>query len=378
MTASHVPTRSAVPSPVDPFETVLQGQAAPITARLTRMLGDAAAAEDLCQDTFLAAWRKAPRELGPEQLRAWLHRTARNLALDELRRRGRRPTAPLADEHAAHADPDDGAATAALAALTPHQRLVLLLRFEAGLSLRELGALLDIETDAARKRVARARAAFASALREVRAGDTRPTVLVLMGREDPGAYAAWLRTAGARVRFCGPDQIGLDLAGADALVLSGSTSDVNPRMYGAAADPRTVVTDLTRDLRDAAALRTALASDLPVVGICRGAQLLSVLFGGSLTQHVDDHLAVAHPVTTAPGSAARRALGVRPEIPSDHHQAVDRLGRGLVVTATSPDGLAEAVEVPGRRLALGTQWHPERGGGEPLARLIVETAAGAA
>ncbi len=356
------------------FETVLASQAAPITARLTRMLGDAAAAEDLCQDTLLAAWRRAPRDVRPEQLRAWLHRTARNLALDELRRRGRRESAPLADEHAEPADPDDGAAAAALATLTPHQRLVLLLRFEAGLSLAELGALLDVDADAARKRVARARTAFTAALREVREGDTRPTVLVLMGREDPAGYAAWLREAGARVRFCGPSQIGLDLAGADALVLSGSTTDVNPRLYGAPADQRTVVSDLTRDLRDAAALRTALASDLPVVGICRGAQLLSVLFGGDLTQHVEEHLDVVHPVTTTAGSAARRALGARSAIPSDHHQAVGRLGHGLEVTATSPDGLAEAVEVPGRRLALGTQWHPERGGGEPLARLIVEAA----
>ena len=357
------------------FEHVLQDQAAAITRRLTRMLGDAATAEDLCQDALLVAWRKAPRDVRPEQLRAWLHRTARNLALDELRRRGRRETAPLADDaQAPHADADDGAAAAALAALTPHQRLVLLLRFEAGLSLRELGALLDVDADAARKRVSRARAAFVAALREVRSEDERPTVLVLMGREEPGLYAEWLRGAGARVRFCGPDQIGLDLAGADALVLSGSTSDVNPRLYGAPADPRTVVTDLPRDLRDAAAMRRALASDLPVVGICRGAQLLSVLFGGSLTQHVEDHVDVVHAVTTAPGSAARRALGARPAIPSDHHQAVDRLGRGLRVTATSPDGLVEAVEVPGRRLALGTQWHPERGGGEPLARLIVEAA----
>jgi putative glutamine amidotransferase len=366
---------------VTSFDQHLLDATAGVTARLQRIVGDSALAEDLCQETLVRAWRRAPRELPPERLRAWLHRTAANLAFDELRRRARRAEVGFDDDSlAGMGEPDAPLAgadvRAALAGLTPHQRLVLLLRFEQGLSLRELGALLDIGEDAARKRVARAREAFAAALREVRAPDRRPTVLVLMGREDPAAYTRWLEGAGARVRLHGPDQAGLDLAGADALVFSGSMTDVHPRTYGQALDARTVEPDLTRDLRDLAALRIALRDDIPVVGVCRGSQLLSVLFGGTLSQHVERHQGNRpHAVATAPGSAARRALGAGVEVVSDHHQAVRRLGRGLRVTARAPDGMIEAVEVPGRRFALGLQWHPERGGGESLAELLVDAAA---
>jgi putative glutamine amidotransferase len=365
---------------VTTFDQHLLDASAGVTARLNRMVGDAAVAEDLCQETVMRAWRRAPRELPPERLRAWLHRTAANLAVDELRRRARRGEIGYDDALtgvvANDASADGRDVREALAALTPHQRLVLLLRFEQGLSLRELGALLDIGEDAARKRVARAREAFAAALHEARAEDMRPTVLVLMGRDDPVPYIHWLEHAGARVRIHGPDRAGLDLAGADAVVLSGSTTDVHPRTYGAPVDPRCVDPDLNRDLRDLAALRVALRDDIPVVGVCRGSQLLSVLFGGDLSQHVDHHEGDRpHMVSTAARSAARRALGQGVEVVSDHHQAVRRLGRGLRVTATAPDGMIEAVEVPGRRLALGLQWHPERGGGEALAELLVDAAA---
>jgi putative glutamine amidotransferase len=365
---------------VTTFDQHLLDATAGVTARLQRIVGDAAAAEDLSQETLVRAWRQAPRELPPERLRAWMHRTATNLAFDELRRRARRGEIGYDDAFAAGGATDDSVAGAdvreALGGLTPHQRLVLLLRFEQGLSLRELGALLDIGEDAARKRVARARDAFAAALDEVRAHDARPTVLVLMGRDEPLPYIDWLERAGARVRIHEPARPGLDLAGADAVVLSGSATDVHPRTYGAAIDPRCVEPDLSRDLRDLAALRIALRDDIPIVGVCRGSQLLSILFGGDLSQHVEHHEGDrAHMVATAPGSAARRALGGAIEVISDHHQAVRRLGRGLRVTATAPDGMIEAVEVPGRRLALGLQWHPERGGGEALADLLVEAAA---
>jgi putative glutamine amidotransferase len=364
------------------FDQHLLDAGAGVTARVRRIVGDAAVAEDLCQETLARAWRVAPRELPPERLRAWLNRTATNLALDELRRRARRDEIGYDDTLAGAETADASVAGAdvreALGALTAHQRLVLLLRFEQGLSLCELGALLDIAEDAARKRVARAREAFAAALREVRARDTRPTVLVLMGRDDPRPYRDWLERAGARVRIHEDGRPGLDLAGADAVVLSGSTTDVHPRVYGAAVDARCVEPNLYRDLRDLAALRIALRDDIPVVGVCRGSQLLSVLFGGDLSQHVEHHEGDrAHMVSTAPGSSARRALGRGIEVVSDHHQAVRRLGRGLRVTARAPDGMIEAVEVPGRRLALGLQWHPERGGGAALADLLVDVATAA-
>jgi putative glutamine amidotransferase len=363
------------------FDAILTEQAAPLTRRLRRMVGDHATAEDLRQETLVRAWRSAPREAGAPVVRAWLHRTATNLALDELRRRRRRDHVPLHADLPAAATPDattelrDPVLRAALAELTAHQRLVLLLRFEAGLSLREVGELLDLGEDAARKRVARARQAFLDAHRRLSADDERPTVLLLLGQEDPGPYRAWLETAGARVRVLAGDRAGLDLAGADGLVLGGSTTDVHPGLYGQEPGPNLNATDLTRHLRDLAALRAALRSDLPVLGVCSGAQLLNVLHGGTLYQHLPaagydhlDHLD-GHDVDTARGSIARRVLGAAPGVVSEHHQAVDRLAGGLLVTCTAPDGLVEALEVPGRRFALGVQWHPERSRNDDGVRL---------
>jgi RNA polymerase sigma factor (sigma-70 family) len=140
------------------FEDLLVAQAPAVTRRLRALVGDRETAEDLCQEALSRAWRAAPRDSGAELLRAWLLRTARNLAIDELRRRSRREQVALPDQLPAPpaADP---LAREALGALTPHERLVLLLRFEAGLSLRELGAALDLTEEAARKRVACARRA---------------------------------------------------------------------------------------------------------------------------------------------------------------------------------------------------------------------------
>ena len=366
------------------FDAILTEQTGALTRRLLRMVGDRETAEDLCQETFVRAWRRAPRGTEAPQLRAWLHRTATNLALDELRRRRRRQQVPLHDGLAGPAGATDPLLREALGLLTAHQRLVLLLRFEAGLSLREIGELLDLGEDAARKRVARARAAFLEAHARLAADDARPTVLLLLGREEPGPYRRWLEDAGARVRLLTGDRAGLDLAGADAVVLGGSITDIHPGLYGAEPGPHLHGTDLTRHLRDLAALRGALRSDLPVLGVCSGAQLLNVLAGGTLHQDLPaagyDRLnhRHEHAIATDHDSLARRVLGGAPAVVSEHHQAVDRLGRGLRVTSRAPDGLIEALEVPGRRFALGVQWHPERrapGDGVRLAEALVEAAA---
>jgi putative glutamine amidotransferase len=357
------------------FDAILTEQAEPLTRRLMRIVGDRETAEDLRQETLARAWRGGPRGAQAPVVRAWLHRTATNLALDELRRRKRRRHVPL---HAALGDAEGGAGTAgapgprdpllrdALTSLTAHQRLILLLRFEAGLSLREIGELLDLGEDAARKRVARARSAFLEAYRAAGADDTRPTIVLLLGREDPAPYERWLRDSGARVRTLAGTQAGLDLAGADGLVLGGSETDIHPSLYGEPLGPLVKDTDLTRHLRDLSALRQALRSGLPIVGVCSGTQLLNVLHGGTLHQDLPadgwdaldhrDH----HDVATADGSLARRVIGGRPGVVSEHHQAVKTLGRGLTVTSRAPDGLIEALEVPGHPFALGVQWHPER------------------
>jgi putative glutamine amidotransferase len=370
------------------FDAILTEQTGPLTRRLARMVGDRETAEDLRQETLARAWRSGPRDAQPPVVRAWLHRTATNLALDELRRRKRREHVPLHETLAdagGHDGQRDPLLAAALASLTAHQRLVLLLRFEAGLSLREVGELLDLGEDAARKRVARARTAFLEAYRQAGADDTRPTIVLLLGHEDPTPYETWLRRSGARVRTLDGRQGGLDLAGADGLVLGGSETDVHPSLYGEPVGPHVTKTDLTRHLRDLAALRHALRTGLPMIGVCSGTQLLNVLHGGTLHQDLSaagldqlDHRD-EHAVATAEGTLARRLIGGRPGVVSEHHQAVKRLGRGVRVTAMAPDGLVEAMEVPGHPFALGVQWHPERCEnevGRQMADALVAAAAG--
>ncbi|MDQ3935680.1 MAG: RNA polymerase sigma factor, partial [Actinomycetota bacterium] len=135
----------------------------PLTRRLERLVGDARTAEDLRQEAFARAWTSAPRDAGHGHMRAWLHRTAHNLAVDELRRRRVRDWLPYEEELAPafeQADPDERiAAREALERLSAHERFLLLMRFEGGLTHAEIGQLLAIGEEAARKRVARARAA---------------------------------------------------------------------------------------------------------------------------------------------------------------------------------------------------------------------------
>jgi len=169
---------------------------------------------------------------------------------------------------------------------------------------------------------------------------------------------------------------GLDLAGADALVVgSGSVVDVDPRIYGAERDRRTLRPDLDRDLRELAALRLALRENIPIVGVCRGAQLLNVLFGGDLVQHVESHAGRVHDVEMRRGSRLRQLLGRRGTVHSDHHQAIGRFASTLRVGSVASDGVIQAVEVRGHRFAIGVQWHPENRGGETLAQAFCAAAA---
>jgi gamma-glutamyl-gamma-aminobutyrate hydrolase PuuD len=154
----------------------------------------------------------------------------------------------------------------------------------------------------------------------------------------------------------------------DALVLPGGP-DVSPELYGAVPHPRTVGSCLTRDVQELSLLRGALALDLPVLGICRGAQLLNVAHGGTLDQHLGDsgrgdlHLPTpgtfgSHAVLPT-GGQMRRLLPAEFEVRSHHHQGIGLLGTGLVATAHAPDGVVEAWEAPARAFCLGVLWHPE-------------------
>ncbi len=153
------------------------------------------------------------------------------------------------------------------------------------------------------------------------------------------------------------------LGAVDALVLAGG-GDLDPASYGAAAHPSTGDVDRLRDETEIALARAAVGAGVPVLGVCRGLQILNVALGGGLHQDIGmDHILPGgrHPVRTAPGSLTRRLAGARPDVTSIHHQAVAGLGRGLQATAWADDGVIEALElrVRERVAALAVQWHPE-------------------
>ena len=172
----------------------------------------------------------------------------------------------------------------------------------------------------------------------------------------------------------------------DGLVLSGG-SDVEPSLFGAARHPAAGPFFAARDNAELELCRHALASDLPVLGICRGLQVINVALGGTLHQHLpdlvgnDSHSPQAdgygtHKVSVASGSALSGILG-RSEaaVPTHHHQAIDRLGAGLVATAWADDGVIEAVELEARSgFMVAVQWHPEAGDDPTLFAALIAAA----
>ncbi|HWV83972.1 MAG TPA: gamma-glutamyl-gamma-aminobutyrate hydrolase family protein [Capillimicrobium sp.] len=185
-----------------------------------------------------------------------------------------------------------------------------------------------------------------------------------------------------------PDEV---LDRLDGLMLAGG-ADIDPSTYGAERDPATVGTVPERDAFELALTRRALERDVPFLGICRGMQLMNVAAGGTLNQHLpdshghEDHRRAIgtfddadHDVRLAPGSLAARAAGEELHATkSHHHQGVERVGEGLVVTGWATiDDLPEALERPDRRFALGVQWHPEADETSRLIAALVEEAAAA-
>lgn len=148
----------------------------------------------------------------------------------------------------------------------------------------------------------------------------------------------------------------------DAVVLTGG-ADVDPRRYG--AENTASIVEPSRDAFELALLAAAVDLSLPVLGICRGLQVLNVHAGGTLHQDVPPHArfdlapaAAAHEVEIRPGTELAGIYGERATVNSLHHQMVDRPGDGLVVAATSPDGGVEGLELPGADV-IAVQWHPE-------------------
>ncbi|WP_214324852.1 gamma-glutamyl-gamma-aminobutyrate hydrolase family protein [Nonomuraea sediminis] len=184
----------------------------------------------------------------------------------------------------------------------------------------------------------------------------------------PAGYVRAVSAAGGcpvilPLEAAGPDA----LSCVDGLILSGGP-DIAPARYGQAVHPETR-SQPERDEAEALLLRLAADADLPVLAVCRGMQLLVVENGGRLHQHLPDVLGTTIHMprpgsygrpraTLVPGSRTVGLLGTHVTLACHHHQGVADPGR-LRVTATTADGLPEAVEDPGRRFAVGVQWHPE-------------------
>jgi putative glutamine amidotransferase len=371
------------------LEVMIRNEQDRLTWRLASALGgDLHAAEDVVQEAFVRAWQRLPPGLDHERQRAWLRRTARNLALDEVRRRLRRPAISLEDagwlQVQDTAEPD--AAREALGRLSAHERFVLLLRFQGGFSHAEIAGLLNVSEEAARKRVTRARATFLRTYRAARAG-SEPLILLLARDESIKPYVRWLQGVGARVRNVAEEPSERELALADGLVLTGSGRDVHSALYGESPRALRGETDLAHDRQDLAVVKAALALDLPIVGICRGHQLLNIASGGTLFQDLLTDGATANPhetgyhrLETRAQTTSRGMLGRCTRVHSGHHQAVRRLGGRLRVTASSPDGLVEMIERTDRRFVLGLQWHPEGGdiAGDRVGEALVKATLGRA
>ena len=173
--------------------------------------------------------------------------------------------------------------------------------------------------------------------------------------------------------FTDAETLGSVCAQLGGLLLTGGT-DIDPALYGETARPECGEVEVERDSAEVAVTKFALASHLPVLGVCRGLQLLNVMHGGSLyqdlrTQRPDvmRHDELSHPrsyrshaVRLADGSRLASIMGTTAlDVNSLHHQAINRIGSGIAVVGRSPDGVAEAIELVGQPFALAVQYHPE-------------------
>ncbi|MBL6946119.1 MAG: gamma-glutamyl-gamma-aminobutyrate hydrolase family protein [Rhodospirillales bacterium] len=215
----------------------------------------------------------------------------------------------------------------------------------------------------------------------------RPVIGITLDSEEPGGYSKFPWYA-ARENYCGSvtragglplllpheqDLADAYLARIDGLIVTGGNFDVNPELFGATDRHETVKTKARRTEFELAVTRGALKRDMPVLGICGGQQLLHVVLGGELIQHVPDEVnnplaheqpnprdEPGHEVSILEGTQLRRIVEIDTlAVNSAHHQAAKGEPEGVVVNAMAPDGVIEGIEAPGYRFCIGVQWHPE-------------------
>ncbi|MDT0397061.1 MULTISPECIES: gamma-glutamyl-gamma-aminobutyrate hydrolase family protein [Streptomyces] len=194
----------------------------------------------------------------------------------------------------------------------------------------------------------------------------------------PAGYPRLVQRAGGLAAMLPPDapeHAAATVARLDGLVIAGGP-DVEPVHYGAEPDPRTGPPDRARDAWELALIKAALAQGVPLLGICRGMQLLNVALGGTLTQHIDGHATAPgtfthHSIKPVPGTLYAAASPAQISVPTHHHQSVDRLGKDLSPSAHAEDGTVEAIELPPPTWTLGIQWHPEMSNDLSIMRSLV-------
>ena len=199
----------------------------------------------------------------------------------------------------------------------------------------------------------------------------------------PYDYVRAVERAGGRAVLVPPDDDGTEevLDVLDGLIFSGG-NDLTPEEYGAETHPATNGTNPARDRGELALLTAALERDLPVLAICRGFEVLNVVRGGDLVQHLPDVLGheehrralgefSEHTVRVDPSSQIGE---VRGPVKSHHHQGIGRVGDGLREVAWADDGTVEAIEDPEKPFLVGVLWHPEAGEDQRLFERLIEAA----